>query len=227
MSRSLFLAVSRIGEVSKGFKIVGVSTMRSKGGNALFVVRSIETGYEDTVEYRNFKTGIKDYGKPTVLNVGYSYRGATKSPLYKTWSHMLERCYNPKFKAYPNYGGRGVKVCEEWLSFSNFEVQAKRMKNYDKFIKNPHLYSLDKDIIGNGKLYSFETCVFANAIDQGKARKNVKPIIAIDAKGNETEFENVSECCKALGVQNANVYKVLRGEREATKGYTFKRKTNL
>jgi hypothetical protein len=137
---------------------------------------------------------------------------------------MLERCYNKGFHSYEGYGGRGVKVSDDWLVFSVFEEQAKKMKNYDKFIENPHLYSLDKDIIGDGKLYSFETCVFADAKEQGNAKRNVKPIIAIDADGVEKEFANVSICCEALGVQNANVYKVLRGERKATQGYKFKRK---
>ena len=38
----------------------------------------------------------------------------------KSWSTMIERCTNPKAKSYPDYGGRGITVCERWLSFENF-----------------------------------------------------------------------------------------------------------
>jgi hypothetical protein len=42
-------------------------------------------------------------------------------PLYSTYSGMVDRCENPNNKNYHNYGGRGIKVCKEWLeSFRQF-----------------------------------------------------------------------------------------------------------
>lgn len=35
-------------------------------------------------------------------------------PLYQTWTGMLHRCYSEDSKNYPNYGGRGIEVCERW-----------------------------------------------------------------------------------------------------------------
>lgn len=46
--------------------------------------------------------------------------GKSHSSIYDTWSAMLERCRNPKNKAYKWYGGRGIKVCKRWLKFENF-----------------------------------------------------------------------------------------------------------
>jgi len=42
------------------------------------------------------------------------------SRVYRIWANMNSRCSNPKFDSYPYYGGRGIKVCDEWKTFSNF-----------------------------------------------------------------------------------------------------------
>jgi hypothetical protein len=39
---------------------------------------------------------------------------------YNIWRKMRERCNNPKRKDYPRYGGRGIKVDENWSDFRNF-----------------------------------------------------------------------------------------------------------
>lgn len=40
--------------------------------------------------------------------------------LYNIWTQMKRRCLNPKNPSYVNYGGRGVKVCEEWKKYNPF-----------------------------------------------------------------------------------------------------------
>lgn len=43
------------------------------------------------------------------------------TPEYAAWAHMIQRCHNPKDKSYPNYGGRGIEVYQEWReSFASF-----------------------------------------------------------------------------------------------------------
>lgn len=40
--------------------------------------------------------------------------GQTGTKLYYVWNSMRMRCNNPNVKNYHNYGGRGIRVCEEW-----------------------------------------------------------------------------------------------------------------
>jgi hypothetical protein len=43
------------------------------------------------------------------------------TPEHKAWIAMKQRCSNPKDGAWKNYGGRGIQVCERWISsFENF-----------------------------------------------------------------------------------------------------------
>lgn len=47
-------------------------------------------------------------------------RVGRRSPTYRTWHNMLQRCLNPNNPRYRDYGGRGVTVCERWRTFVNF-----------------------------------------------------------------------------------------------------------
>lgn len=46
--------------------------------------------------------------------------GLSKSKIYIRWSSMMTRCYNVKRANYKDYGGRGIKVCDQWHDFANF-----------------------------------------------------------------------------------------------------------
>lgn len=48
-------------------------------------------------------------------------RGGRRTKEYRAWAHIIGRCGNPGDKAYADYGGRGIKVCERWsASFESF-----------------------------------------------------------------------------------------------------------
>lgn len=48
----------------------------------------------------------------------------SKTKLYGVYLGMKQRCGNPNNTGYPNYGGRGIKVCSEWDTFENFREWA-------------------------------------------------------------------------------------------------------
>lgn len=50
--------------------------------------------------------------------------GCCQTRLYAIWKSMRQRCTNPNDKYYSRYGGRGIKVCEQWSDFENFRAWA-------------------------------------------------------------------------------------------------------
>jgi biotin operon repressor len=53
--------------------------------------------------------------------------GLGDHPLYNTWWAMLRRCENPKAHNYARYGGRGIKVCEQWHDLAVFIADIERL----------------------------------------------------------------------------------------------------
>lgn len=51
---------------------------------------------------------------------GNRTHGLSRTPTYKSWARMHQRCYNPKASQYRWHGGKGVTVCERWHTFESF-----------------------------------------------------------------------------------------------------------
>src|SRR5688572_456252 len=46
--------------------------------------------------------------------------GYSETTEYRTWKAIHGRCYNKNNHHYPDYGARGIKVCDRWHTFENF-----------------------------------------------------------------------------------------------------------
>ena len=94
-----------------------------------------------------YGVGVNDYPTSTKVN-------GVEMKEYRVWKDMLKRCYSSKYKEkYPSY--RDVTCCLDWLYFSKFLQDVKDMSG--AFNED---YHLDKDILGDGMIYSPETCCF-------------------------------------------------------------------
>ncbi len=48
--------------------------------------------------------------------------GASRSPMYRVWQQMFQRCENPNNESYKNYGERGIYVDDAWRDFETFRA---------------------------------------------------------------------------------------------------------
>jgi len=111
------------------------------------------------------------------------------TPEYRSWAGIKQRCSNPTDRAYRNYGGRGIAICDRWkTSFQNFLD--------DMGLKPGPGYSIDR--IDNDKGYSPENCRWATPDIQNRNRRSVKVVLL---GGESMTFK---EAAKVVGVSGVS-----------------------
>ena len=84
--------------------------------------------------------------------------GMTGTPTYKSWSCMKSRCLNPSDDSYPDWGGRGIRVCDRWLDFNNFLAE-------QLWFEPEHRTDQGQSEIYPETVPYFEDCDYANGGD--------------------------------------------------------------
>lgn len=113
--------------------------------------------------------------------------------IYKIWSHMISRCYNPKDSAYKNYGQRGIFVCEEWKNdVSNF---------YNWSISNGYKDNLTIDRINNDDNYYPLNCRFVDYKTQSNNRRSNHQITINNETHNLMEWSRIYNISHSVIIQ--------------------------
>lgn len=109
---------------------------------------------------------------------------STKSPEYVSWSHMHDRCRNPKNKRFANYGGRGISVCGRWNDFILFLLDMGR---------RPSLrHTLDRR--NNNGNYGPGNCQWATRKEQNNNQSHTRLITAFG------QTLSISEWARQIGI---------------------------
>lgn len=104
---------------------------------------------------------------------GMGAGGSHRSPEYRVWLNITQRCHNPKSPMYPHYGARGITVCDRWReSFPAFYADmGPRPQTRPGKLRD---YSLER--INNDGPYAPENCRWADYAAQSRNRSNNRPI---------------------------------------------------
>ena len=92
--------------------------------------------------------------------------GLYKTRLHSIWENMKQRCNNQNYRRFKDYGGRGIKICDEWLADFKVFYDWSMGHGYDKI--------LTIDRIDNDGGYSPDNCKWSTYTKQNNNRRGTR-----------------------------------------------------
>lgn len=140
-------------------------------------------------------------------NTLFTKHGMCGSPEYTAWVNMKARCENERSSSFPNYGGRGIMVCERWQKFENFYA--------DMGARPTAAHSIDRKEV-NGD-YEPSNCKWATRSEQNLNKRSTIDLVG-KVFGRLTVLERVDgknwKCRCSCGtekiVHRSNLYGTTR-----------------
>lgn len=150
---------------------------------------------------------VSNLGRKSAKHGGYQDR------LHGVWTGMLSRCNNRNAPPYKNYGGRGISVCEEWKSYSNFKKWAYK-NGYDEKAERG-VCTIDRiDVNGD---YEPKNCRFISAHEQCFNMRTNNRITALG------QTHCIAKWAEKIGVTPGAIQRVIRnGHINPTKYIEYK-----
>lgn len=125
-------------------------------------------------------------------------------------SSLKRRCYEEKSADYKNYGGRGIRVCEEWLGNSN--------KFVEWALNNGYKDGLTLDRIDNNGNYCPENCRWADRYIQNN---NKRSNLNIEYNG---KIQTLKQWCRELDLPYRETHnRIYRYNWSVEKAFTYKK----
>lgn len=160
------------------------SKKQPDGRNVYFWECLCDCGNITTVSSSHLKTGHTMSCGCILANVRKNIRfvnyknGLSQTRLAYTYNNMINRCYREKDGVYKYYGGRGIRVCDEWLrtnkdGFPNFCEWALKNGYVEKQLNN-NRNELTLDRIDCDKDYEPSNCRWVDVYVQANNKRNTK-----------------------------------------------------
>lgn len=110
--------------------------------------------------------------------------GLAKTRIYRIYLGMKKRCYNKNYFQFQYYGGKGIRICDEWLNnFKSF---------YDWSIANNYNDTLTIDRINSNGNYCPENCRWVDKYVQANNKKTNKLITYNNETHTMTEWSKIT-----------------------------------